>query len=194
MHNLQSQDKPKPGDTGRSVFHWLYLLANSHAACFLVFFRCRCGTHAFGLNGLFAMVMILLVGASAQAPEMFGFFLVWLAFLVIRRAESLSMPRRGLIEHSHYSGWPWLAIRFPFVRKVTTAVGLIEPLFCFLAGAFLLPLSQPLGGFVLLGFVSLTIKAGTERELHRARLRAMRDAYIEQTQLVERFHGQREDF
>lgn len=193
MQNLQSHSK-RPGENAGFIFNWIYLLAASHATCFLVFFRCRCGTHAFGLNGLFALLMIVVYAGVAEATEMFPFLVLWLAFLCIRRGESVTMARRGQVEHSRYSGWPWLAIRFPFVRREQTAVGLIEPLFCLLAGTFLMPLSQPMGGFILLGVVSLTVKAGTEREINSARVRAMRDAQIENQQLVERFHGTRDSF
>ncbi len=193
MHSQQTPSK-RPADNVGDLFQLAYLLANAHATCLTVFVRCRFGTRAFGLNGLLALALIPLYGALADAPEMFAFLLAWLAFLVCRRAESGRLGRRGLHEHSAYDGWPWLAIRCPFVRREGTAKVLVEPVLCVLAGSFLMPVSQPLGDFVLVGTFTLLFKAGTDREVNRARLRAMRDAEIESRQLAERFRGLRDEF
>ena len=193
MHSQQSQTK-RPGENAGVAFQVAYTLANAHATCLTVFVRSRFGTRALGLNGLLAMVLIPLYGALATAPEMFPFGVAWLAVLACRRAGSLRLARRGVREHSAYDGWPWLALLCPFVRREGTAKVLVEPALCLLAGSLLMPLSQPLGGFVLVGTFTLLFKAGTDREVNRSRLRAMRDAHIESTQLAEQFRGLGDEF
>jgi hypothetical protein len=189
MYSQQSQNKPAGNPDG---LFWCYLIALSHSTCLLVFLRCRFGTHFFGLNGLLAFLAIPVYAAFAHAPEMLVFFVVWLAALIVQRIWTAVVFRRGRMEHSRYGGWPWLALLCPFVRREQAAKCCVEPMICLLAGSLLMPLSPAMGGFVLLGTLSLLITLGFELQIESARLRAMRDAQIEHQQLAERFRRMRD--
>ena len=151
------------------------------------------GTEALGFPAFFAMLLMLLVGAFGRLPEMFSYLACWLVVLMCQRLRTFWLVRRGVILHSRYEGYPCVALSLPFVHKVSTAKGVIEPLLCLLAGAALDPFSHGMGVFFMVGCFSLAIVEGIHRELDRKRLAAMRDAEIEQKWLAARYRGPADD-
>jgi hypothetical protein len=70
--------------------------------------------------------------------------------LVIQRLNTFGLVRKGWIAHSHYAGYPTVAMRF--TKSVKIARDVIEPLFCLFAGTALLGTPERLGKFVMAGF------------------------------------------
>lgn len=178
----------------KSSMNLLYLVASAHATCFTVFLRRGFGTEALGLNGIIALVIILLYAGETRDPYMAWYFWAWLLALIAQRLDTFLLVRKGNREHSRYDGWPNIALALPFVKTEAIAKNLVEPLMCFLGGVLLCPLSESLGGFVMLGFFSLVIKRGLESQANRMQVQRLRDAEIEQRQLAERFRGQSKDY
>jgi len=178
----------------RSSLNVLYLLLSGHATCLTVFLRRGFGVEALGINGVMAFTMILLYAAATQDAFVAIFFWAWLVALIAQRIETYRLVRRGRIEHSRYDGWPSVAMLLPFVKTEFAAKNVIEPAICLFGGALLCPVSEALGGFVLLGFFSLALKRGLENQVNRMRVQRLRDAEIEQRQLAEWFRGQRNNF
>jgi hypothetical protein len=177
----------------RSSFNAMYFLANSHATCLTVFLRHSFGSEAIGMNGLVAVLMMLVYRGETRCLAMGTFFMAWLVALIVQRLRTFVLYQRGWRLHSRYGGYPWLAIRIPFVKTEVRAMAL-EPLVCLLVGHVLCRWSEPVGRFVMFGCFSLAIKNGIERQIDRARLRQMHDAVIEQMHLVERFQQTRKDY
>ena len=94
------------------------------------------------------------------------------------------MERRRQGEHSSYGGWPWLAMRIPFVRDEVKAKGL-ESAIVFVSGVFMLPMSEPIGQFVMLTAFGLAIVHVMDVQAGKTRARQMRDAMIEMQQMVQ---------
>src|SRR4051812_4076551 len=94
----------------------------------LLLLRSGFGWNALGWPAFLCMIGMVLSVPFFQAPEMFLYLLVWFAFLVYRRIETFRLLGKGRILHSRYQGYPWLAMKFPFVRREKTALMLIEPL------------------------------------------------------------------
>lgn len=194
----QGQPQPQPQNPGdllnpRQGMNLLYWLATGHATCFTVFLRHSFGTEALGRHGITALIIILLYACAVEEPLMLTFFWVWLAALILQRLRTFSLFRKGVVWHSRYAGYPFLAMRSPFV-KTEGAAKTLEPLFCLIGGALLCPLSEKLGVFVLTGFVSLLVTRGIETQLVANRRRAMRDASIEQRHMASLFRGETNDF
>jgi hypothetical protein len=178
----------------RVAFNLLYLLSNAHATCLTVFMRHSFGTEALGMSGLHALILIVVVGGFGRSPEMFQCFLpLWLYALLWQRVYTLKRVRAGARWHSRFQGYPALAMRFPFVRDERTALKVVEPMVCMVVGLLLREVSPVMGGFVLAGVFSLTLRHAIDTELIRKRLQAMRDAELEQRWLAERFRGQADD-
>jgi hypothetical protein len=187
------QEQGRDASSMNSGLNLLRLLVDGHAACVAPFMRSGMGANYPGVDGLVGLVMILLYAAQMRDRFMVWYFWIWLAAIAYRRIETVRLIRRGWAEHSRYTGTP-LALKLPFVKNEMTAKNAIEPAICFLIGVCLLPISEALGAFVMLGYLSLGIQRGLQSQVNRMRLRQMRDAAIEQRQLAERFRGERDDF
>jgi hypothetical protein len=170
-----------------------YAIAKIHAFSFYPFIRRDFGTDAFGFPAFCAMILMLLYGGLARVPEMFPYLALWLGMVLAQRLRTATLVRRGFRWHSRYEGYPIVAFFVPFIRKESTAKGLIEPLILLAVGAFLHQVSPPFGAFVLAGCVSLALVEGMHREINRRRLVAMRDAEIEQRYLTARYRGEVDD-
>ena len=173
----------------RESFNLFYVLAKVHAMCFYPFIRRDFGSEGLGFPAFFAMVLMLLIGGLGRMPDMFPFLGFWLLTVILQRARTFDLARRGRICHSRYEGYPWLALSFRGVGTESRAKRVVEPVLCLLAGFALYQGYHGLGKFVMAGLVSMCIVAGINRELDRKRLAAMRDAEIEQKWLAARYRG-----
>ena len=172
QENVPKQPRGESLDVGYRLFH-------CHLSALAVFIRRDFGLEALGINAFIAGLMILLTYAATGDPAMKAFLVMWLVAQIVQRVRSFRNKRRGMRIHSRYAGYPWLAMRVPFVRSETVAVRFVEPLLCLTAGWVLMHLSRPLGGFVMLGCVSFFIRNNIDAEIQRVRLRQMDDARIE---------------
>lgn len=191
--NSREQPPSSEGFNFRQTANLTYLLASAHATCFTVFFRHSFGTQAFGRNGLLALVLLLVYAGLAEEPRMLTYACLWLAALVLQRLRTGWLVLSGMVWHSRYAGYSYLARMIPFVRT-ERAARTVEQFFCFLVGLLLLPVSESLGLFVMAGGVSLAIVLGMELEITRNRVRAMRDAAIEQRHLAALYRGEITDY
>jgi hypothetical protein len=189
QNSQQEGKQPTKGD----MLGLLLLLANAHATCVTIFTRSRFGVEALGVRGLAAFVLMVVYG-GLRAPGMFLYLGVWLLALMIQRISTFRLVRQGWRAHSRYAGYPALAMKLPGVSE-RTAVMLIEPLLCVLVGALIYcTVSEGVGVFVMLSFVSLLFRLALDQEITRKRVQKMRDAELEQRYLADRFRGEVDDF
>ncbi|MDB5346002.1 MAG: hypothetical protein JWP89_4379 [Schlesneria sp.] len=166
----------------------VYFCANVHATCLTPFIRCGFGLEHPGIYGFWSGALILGIAALDMTGVTFMYFCVWLSALVYRRIETLRLVRK-MVVHSRYPGYPWLAMKVPFVRKLSTATALIELELCPLVGLLFVPVSSHLALLVMTCSVSLMVRDGIESEIVRRRLQLMRDAHIEQEYYSRRFRN-----
>jgi hypothetical protein len=190
MQKQQPQTTPGDRVTMAGSFNGLYALANAHALTCTVFIRTDFGREGIGLHGLVAMLMILFYGSFLNCYPMFPFFLLWMLAVICQRIRQLINWRRGVILHSRYNGYPWLSKRlFPRMSELN-ARG-VDAFLCLAIGGLLAQFNQPLGWFVMAGFVSILFSEAVMVEFNRRRLQAMRDAEIEQRYLAEQYKSGR---
>lgn len=173
----------------RTSLNLFAILVAGHATCFTVFLRHSFGTRALGRNGVVACLLILLSACGAEDPVLLMFLGLFLLALILQRLKTFQLYRQGVEWHSQYGGYPFLALKIPLVRSEGTAKA-FEPIFCLLIGPCLCPLSEPLGLFVMLGFFSLLFVRAFETQIMSNRMRAMRDAAIEQRNMAAIFRGE----
>ena|GEM_PF-3423908 len=185
-HSSRNDTQPGDGLTLRGSFNLLHFLALVHALGCIVFLRRDFGREAFGLHGLFTIVLILAWGSVTNCYAMFIFFLLWLATVVCQRIKQFINWRRGLLVHSHYIGDPWIARRL-FPRMSEANAKGAEAFLCLAIGGVIGQFIPPLGAFIGLGFVSIMFVEAVMIETTRRRLQAMRDAELEQRYLAEMY-------
>lgn len=164
--------------TNADAFGILYLIAGSHAVAITPFIRRDFGAEAFNPYGLFAFIGLLALTEGRWATPMGIYFTLWFFTLLYRRFESFRLRQKGLVTHSRYIGYPWLAMRFKHVKTMEQARG-FEPVICLLAGAALCLVSETLGFFVMAGFVSLGLCMSIDKFAVYKRVQRMQDAVIE---------------
>lgn len=186
------QQRSQPGDmlTLGESFKSLNALAHAHACTVTPFFRTDFGAEGIGLHGLIGGGMILAWGCYANCYPMFIFFFIWIIALAIQRAKTFLNWRRGVIVHTRYNGYPWLARRF-FPRLSEPNAKAVEAFACLGIGGLLAQFWPPLGWYVMAGFVSIMFTEAVIAETAKRRLQAMRDAEIEQRYLAERYKSGR---
>lgn len=183
----QGNDRPSMNDS----FNMLTFLVSAHSLCFAVFLRKDFGKEGIGFYGLGAALMILVYGSLTNCYPMFVFFVAWILAVIAQRLIQFSNWRRGVILHSRYNGYPWLAWKlFPRIKSEGNAKA-AEAFLCLAIGGLLTNVSPPLGVFVMSGFLSIMLCEGIKVEFTRKRLQAMRDAEIEQRNLAEQYKSGR---
>jgi hypothetical protein len=174
----------------RHIFYLLYAVFKIHAICFWPFMRRDFGTQALGIPAIFAMLLMLTIGAVGNIQAMAPYLGLWSIAFCYQCGRTQRLVNQGVVWHSRHEGFPWLGLRFPFIRTEARAKRLMEPVICCIAGIALLPVSPGLGLFVAAGCFSLAIVDNIHREFNRKRLMAMHDAEIEHRYLAARYRGE----
>lgn len=182
------QQRSQPGDrlTLGESFRGLNIAANAHACTITPFLRTDFGSEGIGMHGLVGAGMILAWGCYFNCYPMFIYFLAWMAACAVQRVRTYLNWRRGVIIHTRYNGYPWLARRF-FPRVSEANAKAVEAFACLAFGGLLAQFWPPLGWYVMSGFASIMFTEAVMVELTRRRLQAMRDAEIEQRYLAEKY-------
>lgn len=185
MQQQQHNDKPDM----KGAFNLGYLLANGHALTCAVFLRRHFGKEAIGFSGIAGFFIILIYGGLMNSYPMFIFLCAYLLAVIGQRMQQFQLYRKGVIIHSRYNGYPWLALKlFPRVKDEGNAKG-VEAFMCLAIGGLLSYIDQPLGWFIMAGFFSIMVSEGVNAELLKRRLQAMKDAEIEQQDLAEHYRN-----
>jgi hypothetical protein len=175
----------------QGAFNLGTFLLNGHATCLTPFIRTAFGKEAIGFNGLAAFFIILLYGGLTNSYPMFIFLCVWMLAVLRQRIKQFQNWKNGVVTHSRYNGFSWLAFRlFPRIKDDATARG-ADGFICMTVGGLLTYVDPALGGFIGVGGISLLLVEALIGELRKKRLQAMRDAEIEQRDLAEHYRNGR---
>jgi hypothetical protein len=195
MDQQQQENKmfnPKAAD----AFNVLVAGVVAHATTITPFLR-----KGFGSKGKregLALILLGLVAGFSGAPEFWGYLMVWMCVVALRRAETAAMRRKGWQVHSEYAGWPEAALRVGKVfgvRKEKTAKMVVEPLIC-LAVAIVfacvaencqVPELYALAGWIGFGSLSLAFDQGIMEAVIDRRADVIRDSQIETEIVLERY-------
>ena len=173
----------------KGSFNVALAIANVHAMCITPFIRTGFGIEAFGPVALASLVLMMVLGGLVPAPDMVPYVLFWMFAVLVQRGRSIKAARKGVKGHSRYQGWPALAMRLvPSVQGEMKAKMLVEPMICLVAGGLIWFVSPFVGKFVMCGFLSMAFTADVNRQFWKARVRQMKDAQIEQEQLIRMFN------
>ncbi len=106
------QQTPGEQITVRGSFNFLYLAISGHATCLTPFLHSGFGSQALGVNGIAALVVILLYAGYSGSVAMVNFLYVWLFMMLLQRIKTGKLLREGCVVHSRYDGFPHFATKF----------------------------------------------------------------------------------
>lgn len=186
---MQQQPQPKASmrDQMNGTLAVLYWLIVSHETAIVPFIRLHFGNRYFGLNAFGALIIILVYAMATESVEMVRFFYWWLAALFVQRIITFRDGQKGRVEHTRFGGQSVIA---RFFRNVThSQARTLDAVLCLAAGGLLTNVSEPLGKFVMAGFLSIMGGQTIDRMMTRARVQAMNDAEIEARQTMQQYRG-----
>lgn len=177
---------------GLTVFTFV---GRSWATTVEVFLHGDMGARYPGAHGAAVLLLVpcFLLGWKGHNPMPLFYFLG--AFLVMclrhRAAFTWRYFRGTAIQHSFYTGTPWMCWLWPQLNEFL-AKGLLEPFLVLVVGGSLLGWNQPLGWFLICagGCLALTQALG-HLTSHFMRMNTQ-DAMIEQKMAAERFRRVRD--
>ena len=153
----------------------------------------RLGERYYGMNTLGVVLAILFHAYLFRGYDvdlLMSMIPCYLLVLFAQRLFTFEAKRRGLVEHSYYSGYPIFLGKRSRMDEVTFKTW-VEPFLVAAVGLFYLSFNQPAGSFILTCGLALRIKMAMASKLHRSRLLDMHDALIEQQIRAERFRQTR---
>jgi hypothetical protein len=156
----------------------LACVASWWSTCFTVPIRSRFGCEYPGMGGGVAFVGMPVFASLWRSNSVMVWFYAWVVILILRRIGLFIRERRGDHEFSGYQGWPWLAMKVPFVKTERTARA-IEPVLYGLAAYFLHPRDEGLSAFFASGAAALFVLVWIHRQLAYKERIALRDARLE---------------
>ena len=168
----------------KDAINLAYRLASVHALCITPFIRNQFGTHAF-MGGPYCILMMFAWAGAMPSAGMLIYLLLWCAMVAFRRIFSTDRNQQSV-----YDGYPFIGAKFPFVKTEFRAK-CMEVLLCQFVGIPFIYLSPGIGGFILLGAVSIGFVESVDRTVEQQRLRQMRDAALYQQYLADKFRDRR---
>ena len=137
------------------------------------------------LCGLFAVPLWTLLWPEEDPLPVWLFWALFVLMQLRCRIESSLMAARGQFIHSRYNGRPRLAFIFRRTDEVKLKAG-FEPLLVMVTGVLLMPVSQPLGSYLLVAGFCLLVNHAAIESVERARAMEIHDAMLEQQDLAAR--------
>lgn len=92
--------------------------------------------------------------------------------------------------HTLYTGRPWISSLLGRSSELAVKRG-IEPMFVFLGGVMLVPVSEPLGAYLMVASFGLLASVNLNVNFERTRALDLNDAFLDQRSLADRFRGMR---
>jgi hypothetical protein len=195
---MEQQQRQTGPQQLRMAAGWLAFIARMLANSVEVFLHKgdTFGERYLGMPAGAAVLAICLYAGCWPGHDLSFLFLFLFAYLFMCPAARIGVSarqRRGDSEpHSYYTGRPWI-MRLTGRMSEQTVKSTIEPLIVFLVAVFTMPVSEPLGGYLLLASLGLLASTSMSAGFDRKRQIDMHDAFIEQRDLAERFRGMRRD-
>ncbi len=189
---MPDQPDPKgwtPIQDAQQAASILVLAAQVMAAPVEVVLRTRFGRRYFGVTaflGFLAIPMWMLFWPEEDPRPILIFWGLHFVMQLRARIEGIIMVARGDLVHTRYNGWPRLARVFKNTHEHKLKAN-TEPALVMLIGLCLLPLSAPLGSYLVVSGISLGVVAGVIESVERNRALSMHDAWLEQQDQAARF-------
>lgn len=178
------QASPDYSQNDRKTFLGAFYFVARTLACSLELYLHRgFGDRYFGLN-TFAVIPAVLIFSTFWQGHDITPLLAFLGFYFVAclgaRAGIAHRRRMGGVEHSYYNGRPFF-LKWKLFRnmKERTAKGL-EAFAMVLVGAFVMPLSEPLGSYLMVASLGLFASLAITAQYERQRDLDLQDALIDQ--------------
>lgn len=195
---MQAQQQQEPQsdfvDQARATVNILIFMMRTLAASVVVFLRRNFGEQYLGGPAaavLIAVPLFVTAWPGHDVRPLLWFLPVYLYACLLHRVVIVRRKRRGVVLHRYYGGDSLLRRFFPRMSESTMRRGM-EPLVAMIAGLLLMPVSEPLGSYIMLAGSGLFISENVNDTMQREHVQRMHDAYLEQQFYMEQFRRNQE--
>jgi hypothetical protein len=189
MPSMQPAPQGDNGEKAAAASAFLTLVFQSFAATVEVFLHRSFGSRYLSLRAVGGMVVIILFASMIPLPGRWAVMLFFFAYFkacLVARAGVLWRKWKGIdLEHSRYSGTPYLMKVFPRWNEVKIK-RFVEPAIVFLVAILLGNYVPALTMYLMVAGFALMITNNQAEEYERRRALMMRDDLIESQQRAER--------
>jgi hypothetical protein len=187
---MNEQQQNQSGAQLKTGLGWLVFVCRALACSLEVFLHepSSFGVRYLGMQVLGAAGIMFLYPVLCPQQDPMPLVLYLMCFVgacvVIRIRTLLRNARGGTLEHSYYSGRPWLLRWAPDTAETKIKAG-AEPLIVCFIGLMVLSQSQPLGSYLLLAALSLFVSVNAGIGFDRTRMLDMNDAMLDQRRVLD---------
>ena len=192
---MDSAQRPKSGplEGCKQAIGVIGFFARTLSTSVEVFLRSGFGERYFGMQAAAVIPLALAFTMFWKDEDPIGLFVFLGAYVFMcagRRIEGAIRRKRGDIAHTYYNGRPGI-LSWRIFRRLSerTAKRLVEPMLVCVTGALLNAVSRPLGFYLIVAGVGMIVSTGFSEAYLHVRMMDVRDAYIEQKQVAEKFRG-----
>ncbi len=186
---MQQQSQEQPQGSQVTFLGALAFVSRTLATSIEVFIHRRFGERYFGLHSAAVILAVLVFSTFWEGYDvtpLLGFLGFYFVACMGARIGIAKRRRSGDVEHSYYHGRPVLLNWWPFKKAKERTVKGLEPFLVFFTGVFVMPVSEPLGGYLMVASLGLLVSLGLAATYQRTRQLDMQDALIDQQNLAER--------
>lgn len=178
----------------KALASWSVFLFQVLEASVVVFLRRGFGSRFLGIHAAVVVPLVLvytLLWEGHDVRPVLVFLACYLVAVGVARTGCLWRRWKGREEYSYYSGSPSV-VRWPVFQgrlSERTAKAIVDPLLVAACGVAMLPASEPLGWYLVIAAGGAAASMQVAISYERTRVMDMRDAFIEQRNVAERFRG-----
>jgi hypothetical protein len=103
------------------------------------------------------MLLIPLYVGFFNAPEIIYLLPIHVMFIVLHRLSAWTRRLRGIVTHTYYEGYPWVASALFFTKDERYCRSTHEPSLAVIAGLLLLPTAESAGFYFIIGGFAMAI-------------------------------------
>lgn len=170
MPQQQQQRQPSGLLDFRTGFNLGVFVIDTYIAGIRPFTRSHMGTRGMGAAGFWAMLFIPLYAGLAEAPDLLGYWYLWLGMVIYRRITA------DTCQHPYHQGSPWM---FGWCVNGDLGPRLLEAATMPLLGGIVSTFSEDVGAFITAGVFPFGLRYAIDAMTEARRREAARIARIE---------------
>lgn len=192
---LEHQQESDQSSSTQNNAGLVLFLVNTWATSIEVFIRANFGERYLGLQAAAVFLLVPIYCGVKQATDygmMSLYLFIYLFLCFVHRQTIRRRRRRGLSCHSYYDGTPALWKLCPWCSELTVK-RYAEPAVVITSGLLLIPASEPVGMYLLIGGLCMGFSTGVCCVQQDVRLLDLNDSILDQQILAERLREVRGD-
>ena len=183
------QNEQPPLMTYRNTMNLGTIVVRALAVTVEVFLHVRIGARYIGLQALVAIPGIVIFSMFWHGHDvrpLWNFLVVFMLMAFAHRLDAFRRQNLGSVEHSRYSGYPWLLAKSK-AHLEGPMKQVLEPVLTAVGGVWVTEWNQPLGMYLVVAAIGLFLSNSMNKAWETVQSMDLQDAICDQRQNANRF-------